>query len=110
MFLFLAFLTSATGFLFPFSTVTPAFITGVVALAVLFGMYLLRSHARLYAAGMVASVYLLAFVTVVQLFLKVPALQPLGGPLNPTPVFGGAQAAVLLAFIIIGFKAARAQR
>ena len=64
-FLILAVLTSVTGFFFPFNGVTPAMITGVIALlvlaAVLFAFYGRELHGAwwpTYSAGLVASFYL----------------------------------------------------
>jgi hypothetical protein len=112
-FLFFALATSVTGFMFPFSGVTPAFATGIVATVILIPTIYARLYTQaagswrwIYAAGLVASEYLLAFVTVVQLFLKVPALAELA-PGGAGPVFGAVQLVVLAAFIYLGWRAAR---
>jgi hypothetical protein len=112
-FLVVALATSVTGFMFPFSGVTPAFATGIVATAILIPTIYARFYTPLsgawrwiYAAGLVASEYLLAFVTVVQLFLKVPALAAVA-PGGAGPVFGAVQLVVLAAFVTLGWRAVR---
>jgi hypothetical protein len=112
-FLFFALATSVTGFLFPFSGVTPAFATGIVATLILIPTIYARFYTQaagawrwIYAAGLVASEYLLAFVTVVQLFLKVPALAELA-PGGAGPVFGAVQLVVLVVFLYLGWRAVR---
>lgn len=67
-----------TGFLFPFVGVTPAFVVGVVA--AILGIAVVARHTFhvagrwrwIYASAIVTSVYLFAFVGVVQGFQKVP--------------------------------------
>ena len=111
-FLGLAVATSVTGFMFPFTGVTPAFVTGIVASVVL-ALVLLARHVFglagpwrwIYATGMVVSVYLLAFVTVVQAFLKVPFLFDLAPTQTELP-FLIAQIATLALFVALGVLAA----
>ena len=112
-FLIAALATSVTGFMFPFGGVTPAFATGIVATLILIPTIYARFYTQttgawrwIYAAGLVASEYLLAFVTVVQLFLKVPALAEVA-PDGAGPVFGAVQLLVLAAFVYIGWRAVR---
>ncbi|WP_029558352.1 hypothetical protein [Xanthobacter sp. 91] len=114
-FLALAFLTSATGFLFPFSGVKPSHVVGAIALlVVLVATYALYGAGRagvwrpVYAAAAVASLYFLVFVAVAQAFAKVPALAALA-PTQSEPPFAIAQGVVLLAFVIVGTLAARAR-
>ena len=57
--------------------------------------------------GVVISLYLNVFVLVVQLFQKVPALQPLAGNPPSGPVFGAVQGIVLIAFIVAGWRAVK---
>jgi hypothetical protein len=109
-FLVTAIATSVTGYFFPFSGVTPAQIVGAIALAILAVVLLARHQYRLagawrwiYAVGVVASLYLLLFVLVVQVFRHIPFLQPFDGQ---TP-FQVAQLAVLLAIVVTGFRAVR---
>jgi spore maturation protein SpmA len=110
IFLVTAITTSVTGYFFPFSGVTPAQIVGAVALATLAVVLLARHQFRLagawrwiYATGIVASLYLLLFVLVVQLFRHIPFLQPFDGQVP----FQVAQLAVLLAVVVTGFRAVR---
>lgn len=106
-------LTSLTGFLFPFASVTPAVVVGAISMAVLaiaiaaryaFG---LRGHWRwIYVVTALAALYLNSFVGVVQAFQKQPFLQPLA-PTQSEPPFLLAQAAVLIFFLVIGAIALR---
>lgn len=114
-FLALAFLTSATGFLFPFNGVLPSHVVGAVALLVLvpaivarYGTGLAGRWLGIYAATAVASLYFLVFVAVAQAFAKVPALQAVA-PTQGAPAFAVAQGLVLIAFIGLGVAAVRAR-
>jgi len=105
IFLATTLLTSLTGFVFfqPPGAPTPAQLTGAVAL-----LALVPGAWRLvYLIGAVFSLYLNVFVLVVQLFQKVPALQPLAGNPPSGPVFGAAQLVVLIAFVFAGWRAAK---
>jgi hypothetical protein len=111
-FLVMAVATSVTGFLFPFSGVTPAFATGLVALAILglvvaarYGFHLQGHWRWIYASGMVASAYLLAFVGVVQAFQKLPFLNGFAPTQTELP-FVVAQVGTLLGFAALGLLAA----
>ncbi|ABS69090.1 conserved hypothetical protein [Xanthobacter versatilis] len=115
-FLALAFLTSATGFLFPFNGVLPSHVVGAVAILVLlpaiFARYAVGLEGRwhaIYAATAVASLYFLVFVAVAQAFTKVPALQAVA-PSQGAPAFAVTQGLVLVAFIGLGVAAVRARR
>ncbi len=108
LFLAIAAFVTITGFFFPREVITPAFVTGIVSLFILIGTFAARyighykGHWRLiYAGGVVASLYLMVFVTVAQLFLKTPGLQP------ASPVFGATQLCVLALFAFLGFRATR---
>jgi hypothetical protein len=111
-FLIAAVATSVTGFLFPFVGVTPAFAVGVVALAIL-GIAVVARYAFhfagrwrwIYASGIVMSVYLLAFVGVVQAFQKVPFLSA-AAPTQTELPFITAQIGTLTAFVVLGVLAA----
>lgn len=116
LFLVTAIATSATGFLFPYSGVTPAMIVGGVALAILalvlaaFYLYRLDGAWRwIYAAGMVASLYLLVFVGVVQAFQKIAFLSSLAPTQSETP-FLVAQVVTLAFFLVVGIVASRGYR
>lgn len=109
-FLILAFLTSATGFLFPFNGILPSHVVGAIALLTLvpaaFAWIGPRRAGRLYAGTVVASLYFLVFVGVAQAFAKVPALKAMA-PTQSEPPFAVAQGIVLLVFIAIGVAAVR---
>ena len=102
-----------TGFVFPFNGVTPAFATGIVATVIFLAWLLARYGFKLrglwrsvYAASIVASLYLLVFVTIAQAFQKIPFLSALAPTQSEAP-FAIAQAVALLLFIIIGVIAIR---
>jgi hypothetical protein len=116
LFLLLAFLTSATGFGFPFNVLLPSHITGVVALVVLaalayarYGAHLRGAWRGVYVSGVVASAFLLAFVGVAQAFAKIPALNALA-PTQSEPPFAIAQTVLLVVFVAIGYLAVRRSR
>lgn len=108
-----AFATSATGFGFPFNGVLPSHIVGAISLILLaaagYALYARRLDGgwrRTYAITAMSAFYLLVFVLVAQLFLKVPALQALA-PTQGEPPFAIAQGAVLVIFIALTFLAIR---
>jgi len=105
--------TVVTGFLFPFTVVTPAIsvgiLTSVLLAAALFALYArhLAGHWRdVFMACSIASLYLNVFVLVAQAFLKVPALNDLA-PTGSEPPFLVAQVLVLAAFLWLGYLAIR---
>jgi hypothetical protein len=106
-FFFTALAVTLTGFIFPFTGVTPAFATGIVSMAVLLAWLIAyRSHLagswrRIYALGIVASLYLLVFVTIAQAFQKIPFLQALAPSGSGAP-FAITQIVALVVFIAIG--------
>ena len=115
-FLVTAVATSATGFAFPFNGVTPAMITGAIALVILAAvlvasrrLHVAQAWRRVYAAGMVASLYLLVFVGVVQAFQKVAVLHALAPTQSEQP-FLAAQLTTLAFFVVLGVLAARRYR
>jgi hypothetical protein len=105
--------TSVTGFLFPFTTFDPARVVGVISLAVL-GIAVIARYRRhltpgwrvVYAATATLALYLNVFVAVVQAFQKIPALHA-RAPNGSEPPFVVVQAIVLVAFVVLGFAAAR---
>lgn len=116
LFLGTAAATSLTGFGFPFNTVLPSHIVGVVALVVLaatFPARYLLNYAGpwrlVYVVGVVISLYLLVFVGVAQAFVKIPVLQA-SAPTQSEPPFAIAQLVVLALFVAIGFAAIRGGR
>jgi hypothetical protein len=115
-FLVTALATSITGFMFPFGAVTPAFVTGIIATVVLIATFYALLIARntgawriVAAVGIVVSEYLLAFVFVVQAFLKIPALA-VYAPGGAGPVFATVQVVVLVFFGWLGWRAVRQSR
>lgn len=113
LFLVTAILTSATGYLFPFSGVLPSHIVGALALLVLavvlaarYAFGLQGGWRKVDAIGMVASLYFLVFVLVAQGFLKVPSLNRLA-PTGSEPPFAIAQGVVLLIFVWLGISVTR---
>ena len=107
-FLLFTALTSATGFLFPFTELLPSHMIGILSLLLLaiacialYAMKLSRSWRWIYVLTALLSLYFNVFVLVIQSFLKVPALTALA-PGNPPagPVFGVAQGIVLVFFVV----------
>lgn len=113
IFLSTAFATSATGYAFPFSGVLPSHIVGAISLVLIvvagIGLYafgLRGAWRRIYAITAVLSFYLLVFVLIAQLFLKVPALHEMA-PTQSEPPFAIAQGIVLAVFLALAVLAAR---
>ena len=116
LFLGATILTSATGFLFPFTKLLPSHVVGIISLAILtitvFALYNYHLAGRwrwIYVAGAVMALYLNTFVAVVQAFLKIPALKELA-PTQAEPPFAIAQGIVLLIFIAAFIGAVRTFR
>ncbi|MEL3891793.1 hypothetical protein V6B08_16055 [Ferrovibrio sp. MS7] len=112
LFLLTAFLTSASGFLFPVTEILPSHITAVIALLVLLPTWSARYRFRLlgawrwvYAGGAVASLYFIVFVLIVQIFMKTPALRQAAEKAEPP--FAITQGIVLLIFLALGLQAVR---
>jgi hypothetical protein len=106
-------LTSATGFILPADKFLPSHAVGILSLAILavacyarYGKRMAGSWRLGYVLTAVAALYFNVFVLVVQLFLKVPALNALA-PKQNEPPFAIAQAVVLVAFVAAGVFAAR---
>ena len=104
-------LTTVTGFMFPITAFTPALAVGaisavilVIALAALYAFRLAGHWRWIYVVTAMAALYLNVFVLVVQAFQKLEVLQPLA-PTQSEPPFVAAQAAVLVAFIVLGVLA-----
>lgn len=113
VFLLMTILTSLTGFLFPFKTVTPAIVVGaiaslilVVALFALYGRRLAGRWRAVYVAAAIASLYLNVFVFIAQSFQKVSFLNPYA-PTGSEPPFLIAQVTTLVAFVLLGVLAAK---
>jgi hypothetical protein len=112
-FLLNTFLTSVTGFFFPFKGVTPAFIFGVISLLVLSVTFyalhagkLARPWNWIFSLTAIFAFYLNFFVLIVQAFLKIPFLHDLA-PQQNEPPFAIAQLLALIGFGRMGFLAVR---
>jgi len=101
-------LTSATGFLFPFSALLPSHVIAIISL-VLLAIACVALYGRLsgawrwiYVVTALLSLYLNVFVLVTQGFLKIPALTELA-PGNPPsgPAFAAVQGIVLVVFAVL---------
>ena len=105
--------TSLTGFGFPFSTLLPSHIVGIISLVVLavatYAWYFtpLGGPWRwIYVAAATAALYLNVFVLVVQTFLKNPALSALAPTQSELP-FTLTQGGTLILFVLLGVLAVR---
>ena len=115
IFLLSTILTSATGFLFPFTKLLPSHMVGILSLVLLaiactalYGMKLSGAWRWIYVVTAMVSLYLNVFVLIIQGFLKVPVLHALAPSVPPAePPFAIAQGAVLLFFIIATIGAVR---
>ena len=108
--------TSVTGFGFPFVTLLPSHIVGIVSLVVLAAVVLAQyvkhyagAWRRIYSWGVVLATYLNTFVLVVQLFRRLPALI-VSAPTQSEPPFAITQLLVLALFVWLGVAADRAFR
>ena len=98
-------LTSLTGFLFPFTSATPAIKLGIISLGVLaiavVTRYLLHlTWRKTFVIAACMALYFNVFVFVVQSFEKVPLLRGIA-PTQKEPPFAVAQGVVLLLFIVL---------
>ncbi len=116
VFLATTFLTSATGFLFPFHGITPGIILGILSLIVLFvatvalyGQKLSGAWRGTYILSACMALYFNVFVLFAQLFAKVPALKAFA-PSQTSPAFGLTQAVVLVVFIFLTMRALKGFR
>lgn len=98
-------LTSATGFGFPIYVLLPSHKIGILSLVILAVAIVARyvKHVAgpwrwIYVLGATLAQYFNVFVLVVQLFRRVPALQPLA-PTQSEPPFAVAQLVVLALFV-----------
>jgi hypothetical protein len=113
VFLLTAVATSATGFALPSERILPSHIVGGIALVVLAIALVAQYQFRLtdawrwvYSVAAIASVYLLAFVGVAQMFEKIAALNALA-PTGSEPAFVATQLMVLAVFVGVGAAAVR---
>jgi hypothetical protein len=109
IFLLFTILTSATGFLFPFTQLLPSHMIGILSLVLLaiacIALYALKlsgSWRWIYVVTALLSLYFNVFVLVIQSFLKIPALTAVA-PGNPPsgPVFAVVQGIVLVFFVLM---------
>jgi magnesium-transporting ATPase (P-type) len=105
--------TSATGFLFHFTSFGPPEIVGVISLVVLaaavaalYGYHLSGAWRSVYVVSALFALYLNAFVGVVQAFQKIPTLHALA-PLGNEPPFLVAQSILLVLFVLAGILSLR---
>ena len=113
LFLATTLLTSVTGFGFPVERLLPSHVVGAMSIVVLAAAFYARylrvmtgTWRAIYVVAAVAALYLNVFVLVVQLFLKVPALNALA-PTQSEPPFAVAQVVVLAAFVALGIAAVK---
>jgi hypothetical protein len=106
-------LTNITGFGFPFGTLLPSHIVGVVSLVVLavalaarYGKRLAGSWRTVFVATTVLALYLNVFVLLVQLFQKTPGLIAVA-PTQAAPAFVVTQLLVLVLFAGLGWAAVK---
>ena len=109
-------LTSASGFGFPFTKVSPPHVVGAISLAVLAVCLAARYWKQLkgnwrvtHVTTAVVALYLNVFVLIVQLFVKTPPLAQLAPTQQEAP-FVVTQALVLVLFVWIGWAALRGLR
>ncbi len=108
IFLLFTILTSATGFLFPFTQLLPSHMIAILSLALLaiacvalYAMKLSGAWRPIYVLTALVSLYLNVFVLVIQSFLKIPALHAIAPSVPPSePPFAIVQAIVLLFFVV----------
>jgi hypothetical protein len=107
LFLIATVLTSAGGYLFPFTHILPSHIIGAISLLILavaiyalYGAHLAGGWRKTYVITAMVALYLNCFVLVFQLFLKVPAIHALA-PTQSEPPFAIAQITVMILFIVL---------
>jgi len=105
--------TSATGFAFPVDKFLPSHAFGIISLVLLllvilarYAFHLAGAWRWIYAIGLVITVYLDAFVAIVQAFLKIPALHAFA-PTGSEPPFAVAQIILLVIFVVLAIMAVR---
>lgn len=112
-FLVLTVLTSASGFLFPFTTLLPSHITGIIslvllaiALVALYSFKLSGSWRAIYVVTALLALWFNVFVLIVQLFIKFPAFASLAPKQNEPPFLAvqGATLAFFIVMIVLGLK------
>jgi hypothetical protein len=115
IFLLFTILTSATGFLFPFTQLLPSHMIGILSLVLLaiacialYGTKLSGAWRWIYVVTAMTSLYLNVFVLIVQSFLKLGPLHALAPSVPPSePPFAIAQGIILVFFAIVIIGAVR---
>jgi hypothetical protein len=108
VFLLFTILTSATGFLFPFTRLLPSHMVGIISLVLLaiacialYGTKLAGAWRWIHVVTAMTALYLNVFVLIIQSFLKIPVLHALAPSVPPSePPFAAVQAVMLLFFIV----------
>ena len=107
VFLATTILTSATGFLFPFTKLLPSHIVGIISLVLLaiatfalYGARLAGLWRPIFTVTATLSLYLNVFVLVVQSFLKIPLLKA-WAPTQTEPAFLVAQGVAFVVFLAL---------
>jgi hypothetical protein len=113
VFLVTTVLTSVTGFLFPFSGMTPGIIVGIismvflaVALFALYGQHLNAAWRWIYVVSAMVALWFNVFVLIVQSFQKISFLKALA-PTQSEPPFQITQGAGLLLVVVLTIMAVR---
>jgi len=113
LFLVTTLFTSLTGFLFPFKGMTPGIILGILsvialllAIVALYVKHLAGVWRATYVISACVAFYFNFFVLVAQSFDKVPTLKA-AAPTMASPVFGIAQLALLVIFILLTVRAVK---
>ena len=106
-------LTSVTGFMFPFEGLKPAHILGAMSLVILaiaiyarYGRNMSGAWRSTYVITAAIALYLNCFVSVVQSFLKIPALHAMA-PNGNEPPFLVAQLVLLAIFVWLTYRAVK---
>ena len=99
--------TNVTGFFFPFTTLLPSHITGIISLVLLaiavfalYGQKLIGVWRSVYVVTALLALWFNVFVFIIQLFVKFPALQSLA-PKQAEPPFLVTQGVTFVFFVIM---------
>jgi hypothetical protein len=116
LFLTATVLTNVSGFGFPFVTLLPSHVVGVLsllvlpfAIAALYWKHLAGAWRQVFVVLSVLALYLNVFVLLAQLFQKIPILAALA-PSPQAPAFAATQVLVLVLFVVLGWAAVRGFR
>jgi hypothetical protein len=116
LFLATTILTSLSGYLFARDHILPSHVVGALSLVVLaatvYALYGRRLHGSwraIYVIGSALALYFNVFVLVVQSFQKIRSLTALA-PTQSEPPFVIVQALVLVAVVVLGYRAVRGFR